>query len=177
MNDKITFLLDKNAIQEVIYTYCRGVDRCDPDIVKTAYHSDAHDDHGYWRGNAHDFADFVVRRLKDANITTTHCVTNTMIEVSGNEAWAESQIMATLLRRNTTPLKVDVIGARYLDTFSKRQGQWKISHRVVCLDWHKVETWPEPDLPIDTSKFLWGSRDRNDPVYEMILKGQLPKRV
>ena len=39
-------LLDKQAIHEVMIRYCRGLDRMDAELVGSAYHPDAHDDHG-----------------------------------------------------------------------------------------------------------------------------------
>ncbi|MFF2108453.1 MULTISPECIES: nuclear transport factor 2 family protein [Rhodococcus] len=48
MNEDLKNLLDKQAITDVIHRYCRGVDRCDVEILKSVYHSDSYDDHGYW---------------------------------------------------------------------------------------------------------------------------------
>ena len=34
-------LLDKQALYEVVARYCRGVDRADEELVRSAYHPDA----------------------------------------------------------------------------------------------------------------------------------------
>ena len=47
METKLRQLIDKQEIYEVLCTYCRGVDRCDADLVRSAYHEDSYDDHGY----------------------------------------------------------------------------------------------------------------------------------
>jgi hypothetical protein len=70
---------DRQAIHDVLMLYCRGVDRCDEDIVRAVYHADSYDDHGYWRGNGHDFAAFVTNRLREANSSTTHSVSNVLV--------------------------------------------------------------------------------------------------
>lgn len=36
-------LLDKQAIGEVVLRYCRGIDRLDLDLVRSAYHCDGVD--------------------------------------------------------------------------------------------------------------------------------------
>ena len=39
-------LLDKQEIHEVLMRYCRGIDRCDAELLHSVYHPDATDDHG-----------------------------------------------------------------------------------------------------------------------------------
>jgi hypothetical protein len=168
MTDDIRALLDKQSIYEVLITYCRGVDRCDEALVRSVYHEDSFDDHGYWRGSGADFAPFVTRRLTAANSATTHAITNVMIELDGDSAWSESQVMATLVRKDSQPLKADVMGARYLDRLSRREGVWRIEERTVVLDWHKTEIWAGEAPPVPTEGFARGGRYPEDPVYALI---------
>lgn len=160
-------LLAKQAITEVLHSYCRGVDRLDEDLVRDIYHEDAFDDHGYWSGRGHDFAPFVVNRLRQENAWTTHSITNALIEIRGNIAVSESQVMVHLKRRSTASGIVDVMGARYVDRFSKREGVWKIDERTVVLDWHKVENWAGQEAQIPLELFTTGQRDRTDAIYIM----------
>ena len=162
-------LIDKQAIYEVLSTYCRGVDRCDASIVRSVYHEDSYDDHGYWKGPGQEFADFVVNRVMQANSATTHSITNILIDLEGEVARSEAQVIATLVRRNTNPVLADVMGARYVDRLSKRDGEWKIDERTVVLDWHKVETWPASDAPVPLDGFAAGKRaDGTDPIFTML---------
>lgn len=160
-------LLVKQAIMDVLHRYCRGVDRLDEMLVRDIYHEDAFDDHGYWSGRGHDFAPFVVNRLREENAWTTHSITNALIEIRGNLALCESQVMVHLKRRSEDPVLVDVMGARYVDRFSKRDGVWKIDERTVVLDWHKVENWGDQAPPIPLDQFTTGKRDRTDAIYIM----------
>ncbi|MER2157629.1 nuclear transport factor 2 family protein, partial [Rhodococcus sp. (in: high G+C Gram-positive bacteria)] len=41
MDRALQDLIDKQAIREVVLTYCRGIDRLDFDLVRSAYHPDA----------------------------------------------------------------------------------------------------------------------------------------
>lgn len=174
MKRDLQYLLDVQAIHDVLFTYCRGVDRCDVDLVKSVYHDDSYDDHGYWKGPGPEFAEFVVNRLLKANSATTHAVTNILVEIDADVARSEAQIMATLVRRDTRPVLADVMGARYVDRLSKRDGIWALDERTVVLDWHKVETWPESDTPVPLDGFDRGKRsDRSDSVFRMMATGSL----
>lgn len=167
MNEELQALLDKQAITEVLYRYCRGVDRCDVKLVDSIYWEDAVDDHGYWKGPGQEFGSFVVARLLDANQRTTHTVTNVLIEISADVAWSESQVMVHLIRQGPDPREVDVMAGRYVDKLSRRQGEWRIVDRTVVLDWTTTYLWDgaEPPLPLD--EFVWGRRGgREDRIFE-----------
>ena len=43
-------LADREAIRDCLHRYCRGVDRCDEDMLRSAYWEDAHDDHVVFAG-------------------------------------------------------------------------------------------------------------------------------
>jgi hypothetical protein len=168
MNEELKNLLDKQAITEVIHRYCRGVDRCDVELLESVYHSDSYDDHGYWKGNGQEFAAFVTGRLTEANSATTHSVTNTLIDILDHEtAHAESQVMVTLIRRGDGPPIVDLMGARYLDVFTRKQDVWRIAERTVVLDWHKCEQWRSSNPPMSLDGFKRGART-DDPLYSFL---------
>uniref|UniRef100_UPI001952E840 nuclear transport factor 2 family protein n=1 Tax=Stenotrophomonas maltophilia TaxID=40324 RepID=UPI001952E840 len=48
-------LLDKDAIRECLYRYCRGIDRQDEDALRASYWPDATDRHGPYSGSADGF--------------------------------------------------------------------------------------------------------------------------
>jgi hypothetical protein len=165
VNEGFQQVLDKQSIYEVLVRYCRGVDRCDEDLIRSAFHSDSYDDHGYWKGPGHELATFLADRLRNANSGTTHSITNVLIELDGDLAVSESQVHATLIRRGAGPVQADVVGARYLDRFSRRANIWRIDHRTVVLDWHKTEVWTESAPQVPTDGFARGARGPEDPSY------------
>lgn len=166
MQNELQELLDKQAIYEVLARYCRGADRCDEALIRSVYHEDSYDNHGYWQGSGSEFASFVTNRLTEANLATTHSITNVLIEVEGDTAWSESQVVATLIRR-ATPTRADTMGARYLDRLSRRNGEWKIEERTVVLDWNKSEVLDNENTPIPVHGFTRGERHPEDPVYKL----------
>jgi hypothetical protein len=167
VNHEVQSLLDKHAITEVLYRYCRVVDRCDVEQVDSIYWDVAVDDHGYWRGAGADFGAFVCNRLMQANEHTTHTVTNVLIEVDGDSAWSESQVLVHLIRRGSEPRTTDVMAGRYLDKFSRRGGEWRIDERTVVLDWTTTYVWDATPAPLPLEQFTWGKRGgRQDIVFE-----------
>ena len=168
MEEKLRELLDKQSIYEVLVRYCRGADRCDEATIRSAYHEDSTDDHGYWRGSGYEFASFLPARLTDANSVTTHSITNVLIELDGDTARSEAQVVVNLVRRDTDPVLVDVMGARYLDRLSRRDGEWRIDERTVVLDWHNVQTWTNGNAPVPLDGFVKGARYPADPLYAFV---------
>ena len=176
MNEQIQALIDKQAIYDVLVRYCRGVDRCDEDLIRSAFHDDSYDDHGYWKGPGYELAPFLADRLRKANSATTHSITNVLIEVDGDLARSESQVHATLIRTGSDPVEVDVVGARYLDRFSRRAGEWRIDRRIVVLDWRKTEVWPDSPPAVDTHGFTRGARHPEDLSYCVALQAGTESR-
>ena len=86
-------LLAKQEIRDALMRYSRGIDLLDPDLVKSAYHPDAYDDHGTFKGNAHEFAEHVIVGLSRLECTE-HFLGNSHIEVEGDRAYSETYHVA-----------------------------------------------------------------------------------
>lgn len=155
-------LLDKQEIHEVLMRYCRGVDRRDLDLLLSAFHPDALDEHGIFDGNAHEFARMAVDMLEQFT-ATSHMIVNEYAQIDGDSAHVESYVLACH-RSERDGERIDMtMGARYVDRFERRDGHWKISHRAVLHDWNREEVvraeWPE------AASFIQGRRDRGDRSY------------
>jgi hypothetical protein len=53
-------LKDRQDILDCLMRYSRGVDRLDRELLRSAYHPDAVDDHGMFAGGRDAFVDWVV---------------------------------------------------------------------------------------------------------------------
>jgi hypothetical protein len=158
-------LLDRAAIHDVLMRYCRGVDRCDEELVRSAYHPDAVDDHGYWKGSGWAFAGFIVRDLARRSSATTHAVANESIALHGDTADVESYVFAYLCPSGGEDAGVDLFAGRYVDRFERRDGEWRISRRTVVHDWSRRLQVAAPALGLPLDGFAQGRRDRSDPVF------------
>jgi ketosteroid isomerase-like protein len=164
-------LIDRQEISDVIHRYARGVDRMDFDLVRTCYHPDAYDDHGTIVGDVDVFiAAAQTYLVKFA--CTMHILGNMYIEVEGDVARAETYAIAYhRLEKDDGSGKDDIFGVRYLDRFERRDGEWRIAHRVVATEWRRVD--PVPVGKGRGGLGEWGRRDRTDPLY-WILDAKAP---
>ena len=112
-------------IQQVLFRYCRGVDRGDRAVIASVYHDDANDDHGTWKGRGKDFGEYLVPAMDGSPLSSQHHITNSLIEVDGETAQAESYFIAfhPLTGEDGRPFHAFVCG-RYLDRFALRGGVW-----------------------------------------------------
>ena len=169
---RLTRLADHDDIRQVIYRYCRGIDRRQFDLVRDCYHEDGTDDHGNYRGGIDGFIEYVTKELAVWELTT-HFIGNLLIECDGDgdSARAESYAVAThrLAARVDRPAKDFVAGVRYVDDFERRAGQWKIATRVCLVDWTRTDPveahgWTRPDT------YAKPRHDRDDPVFAKSLR-------
>jgi SnoaL-like domain len=124
-------LLDRLEIADVLARYCRGVDRCDEALVASAFHPDAVDEHSYRRLSGAEVAPFLVARMRSTFTRTLHCLLQSLVAVSGDRAGGETYYVAWLVREEDGREVVDQAAGRYVDRFERRDGAWRIAHRVV----------------------------------------------
>ncbi len=128
-------LLDKEEIREVIgVRYARGMDWYDLNLLKGCFHSDSEIDYGYFKGNAHEWCEKRVVERNPAELHRFHYCFPAQIEVSGDTAMAESTSYAGFRTRENESEKYVFFGARYSDTLKRREGVWRITRRVVHID-------------------------------------------
>ena len=148
-------------IRQVLYRYCRGVDRGDEALVRSVYHPGASDDHGAWKGAGDDFAAYIVGSMDQLGTPSQHHITNVYIELDGHHAAVESYFIALHPYQSGAAETLAFVGGRYLDRFERRSGEWRIASRQVVLDWTRSElpgeTWQAQQL------FARGGRRDADP--------------
>lgn len=173
----------RGAIADCLARYARGVDRFDRELVRSAFHPDAIDDHGKFIGGPEEFADWALNQHADAHLSHQHCLLNHLCELDGHTAHAETYFMFVAMNRHGPPCTV--LGGRYLDRFEKRAGVWAIAYRLTVRDWVLSEgrvdldqqssfTSTRASLPPAIRAFMDAGpgprRDRNDPSYRRPLQ-------
>ena len=92
--DALQSLLDREAIRECVFRYCRGIDRLDEAALRASYWPDATDCHGAYRGSATGFVDAALKSLPKAG-RMIHHVGNLSIELRGrHHAAVETYFLA-----------------------------------------------------------------------------------
>jgi hypothetical protein len=156
-------LLDECDIRDCIHRYCRGVDRLDDELVRPAYHPDAIDDHGVFRGTVEEFIGWAFPLHRARHHGHQHYVTNHTAEIVGDVARTETYF--TIVARNRTGTPVTLHGGRYIDRFERRGGVWRIAHRVSMIEW--IGGLADADLPSVTRRPNGVvARDRGDTSYD-----------
>lgn len=153
----------KQAILEVIYCYCRALDRMDRDLAATLFHDGGSVDYGaFFRGTADEFIEWVWSAHGGFD-THSHQVTNVLIEIAEDRASAvsESYVTAQLWSSGDAggPGTLITSRGRYVDRWSCRGDRWAIDHRRYV-----------DDITVATSEHVspgTGRRDRRDPSYEV----------
>ena len=163
---EIQALVDKQAIRDLIYTYCRAVDRLDVPLGHSIWHDDGYADYGqgYYQGPGKGVIDTICQHHLGL-LSHSHQVTNILIELDGDDAGSESYVNASMRMEREGKLYHIGVWGRYLDRWQRRDGRWGLLHRVVVFDHQELrETEDMPDHGIPPA------RDRSDPSYRILVK-------
>ena len=154
-------------IQQALYTYCRGVDRCDSELIKSVYHPGAIDEHGLFKGKGMEFAEVIAGEMEKRSANGQHHITNILIDLDGDVARVESYFISLNPEVNPEGSVAPVTG-RYLDRFERRDGACKIAHRQVILD-YSYQALPPGKWELH-DKFPNGAKQGQDLSYEFFQK-------
>ncbi len=171
-------MLDKQAIAEVMMTYCRALDRLNEDLLRTVFHPDSKHHHGFkgpssTTDGTPDFVGYALGVLR-AYHATHHHLGNIFVEIDGDVAFTEAYFTAFhRMRAAGDPLAADgafdtemdyFVAGRYLDRMEKRGGVWKITHRTGLTDWVRTEAPSSRDMASMPADML-GRHGTDDLVF------------
>lgn len=169
-------LVDRQAILDCLAAYARGVDRHDRELLLSAYHDDAQDDHGVFCGTAPAFADWIFDLQSAHQLRHHHYIVNHSCELDGDVAHTETYYLFAGVNREGPPT---LSGGRYVDRFERRAGRWAIAARRCLIEW--TCSMAETDFPAEYLAALESggtvARDRSDTSYERPLRVTSPHRV
>ena len=94
-------LIDRQEILDCELRYCSGVDRFDREMLLSAYHPGAIDDHGAFVGTAEKFVDWAFAYHRKYQHGHKHYILNHRCELDGDTAHAETYWL--FAGRNTSP--------------------------------------------------------------------------
>jgi hypothetical protein len=182
-------IADRIAIQDALYRYVRGVDRRDWDRVRSAYHADAYDDHGGYKGDIDGFIAHLIRRHATIE-QSMHVIGNMVFEFVGPDSALVETYFITYQRLAPEAgdarlgylrgapigpdqaLESEIIG-RYVDHFTRRDGAWKVAHRTVVAE--LVRGIPAPRGGGVAAPWALANRDGNDPIERKRAELGLPR--
>lgn len=172
--EAIEELLAKQAITEVLFRYCRGIDRMDRALVLSCWHPDGTADYGdVFTGTCEGFVDWVWPIHRDVFVGHSHQITNVLVELddAGNRAVSEAYVTVALRAAAVGEDAFDLVGrGRYLDRWSCREGRWAIDHRLHLVDLRGNR--PAPVVRGDADAATRSRRGQDDPSYELFGTGR-----
>lgn len=171
-------LLDREAIRDCLFLYCRGIDRLDEKALRAAYWPDATDNHGAYKGTASGFIDMALVKLQQAG-RMVHQISNILIDLHGNVAAVESYFAAYQEEKDANGQAFEtMLCGRYVDRFEKRNGEWRVAARTVVYDWQRKTNLPNELTPDSFGlRQPTGGRQPNDPVYALLASVQAQKKL
>ena len=89
LQERIARLEDRAAIRDCMQRYARGMDRRDRELLRSAYHDGAVDDHVGFIGEVDDFIDWAFA-YHSTQTRYQHYLLNHTVELDGDEAHAET---------------------------------------------------------------------------------------
>lgn len=161
MNDfnSLQAVADRQAITDLIYRYCRAMDRIDHELGYSIWHEDGVADYGsHYQGSGRGFIDHVCKQHAQLQCHS-HQMSNIIIELNGDRASSEAYVTANLRIERNGQLKQMTVLSRYVDTWSRRNGRWGIDKRIAIRDFDEIRDV----TPMSAANE--GSRDKSDPSY------------
>jgi hypothetical protein len=160
--DRSSAVADRQAIADLIYRYCRSVDRLDVALGHSIWHEDGRADYGsIYQGPGKGVIDLICAQHRQA-LHCSHQVTNVLIELNGDRAGSESYVTATLRVLHEDRLRQITVWGRYIDSWSRRSGRWGLDERIAIRDFDEIRDVTE------MARYDAGRRDRADPSYKVL---------
>ena len=159
-------LVDESEIRAVLTRYARGIDRFDADLVRSCYHDDATEVHGYYNGPVDGFIEYSFR-WRDKIESWTHWLGQSTIELHGDSAWVETYCLCplrTLPAEKGSPPTDRLSTIRYNDLFERRRGVWRIARRKLIHHPGRID--PVMINPPLAEAAMRARMDRDDPSYD-----------
>jgi len=158
---------DRQEIHDALMRYCRGVDRGDPELILSAFHEDATDNHFGIPLPPREAIGSL--RNPPSGPMQCHNICNEFVDIQGGFATSESYFIM-ISRMQYGGGEIDwVLNGRYVDRFERRVGSWRIARRTVIYDLERLDPVDAEPEGLGVAKYLAeavrGMRGRGDWSY------------
>lgn len=157
--------LDREQIRDCLARLARGEDRRDAALISAAYWPDSTTDYGVFKGSFDEYLAWVVPGA-DAITNTQHVLGQSYIELDGDTAKVETQVISYHRVDMGEGEQDTCIGGRYLDVFQKRDSKWGVAERTMLYDWFQhwgdAIDWSQGVMGLPFSAEHFSGRAAND---------------
>jgi hypothetical protein len=165
MDPRLQEMLDHYEIRKTISEYCNGCDRVNEERMGSVYVEDSYDDHGDHKLAGPEFAKVMATQVATNSEVMWHLLGQTLINVTGDEAGAETYFLATS-RTGDGGRTQNQLGGRFIDVLVRVGDGWKLKHRRVIREW--TTTTPVDSDWVDAMALTPGTRAADDPCFEVL---------
>ncbi len=162
-------LLAKQEIAEALYRYCRAFDRIDDALARSVFHPGAVCNYGNRKGGPDQlFEDYLgpSSATRAALRNHSHQITNILTSLDGERAVSEAYFTASLQSEpKDGTITEHLYRGRYLDRWSRLDGFWGITRRLVVFDSYTPYDFPADRLAGIALELT--ARDKSDPSYAL----------
>ncbi len=170
---------DRFMIQDLVYRWCRAVDRLDAQGMLDVFWPGAIDSHGPYIGPVEGLVEWIGQRHKPIGVSS-HFIGNLLIEfVHEDLALVESYVRTIQqypahAKQQLAQLTGGAAGAddmamdmftssRYIDHVERRDGEWRIARRDLAQDWKQLMEVRHQALQ-PREGWIIGRRDGQDAI-------------
>jgi hypothetical protein len=173
-NRDLRTVIDRDRIRHCIERLARGEDRRDAAMIAASLWPDSITDHGVFKGSFDEYLAWVVPGA-EAIANTQHVLGQTYIELAGDTARAETQVVSYHRVDMGAGERDTCIGGRYLDVLARRDGEWRIAERTMLYDWYQdwgaSIDWAQGVMGLPLSQEWFSGRARGDHSVQFFAKG------
>ena len=172
-------IADRLQIQDVLYRWCRAVDRLDKQGMLDVFWPGAIDSHGPYIGPAEGLIDWILVRHQPIAVSS-HFIGNLLIEFAAEDVALVETYVRTIqqyppeAKSQLAQLTGGAAGdpeaamdmftsSRYIDRMERRDGEWRIARRDLAQDWKQIVDVKYRAL-VPREGWIIGKRDGNDTV-------------
>lgn len=161
--EQLQKVADRQEITEILYRYCRSVDRLDMPLGHSIWNKNSIADYGdFYQGDGPGVIDLICKQ-HSYMLYHTHQISNIIIELDGDTAGSEAYVTADLRMKRGDVVTQMTVWSRYVDRWSRQDGRWGLDKRIAIRDFDLVRE-VTPLSQLETA----GHRDRHDPSYQVL---------
>ena len=170
-------IADRFMIQDLMYRWCRAVDRLDKQAMLDIFWPGAIDSHGPYIGHAEGLVEWILMRHKPIKISS-HFLGNMLIEFATPDLALVETYVRTIQqyppegKQSLAQLTGGAAGdpdsamdmftsSRYMDHVERRNGEWRVARRDLIQDWKQIVDVKYKALQPHEG-WIIGQRDGND---------------
>lgn len=162
----VTRLVDRAALEDLVASYMRGLDRRDRDLLRSVFHDDATTHYGAFSGGPDEFVAYAMSALSSHEINH-HLIGQVLWWWDSTDTARGEVYFHAFHRLSRDGARIDMtISGRYVDRYERRDGTWLISHRTEIVDWARTEPTSDDYLPTHPLVVV-GRSDRSDLSYRI----------